>query len=96
MDKQMVGKEAIKKGWAKNEERPQIVMKDFVPHLPHLANNGQFLHNTKPGNMCLDLSFRKCELTQQGKEGRADEECDREEGPEGSNFVLLFPTPQVV
>lgn len=64
MDKQMVGKEAIKKGWAKNEERPQIVMKDFVPHLPHLANNGQFLHNTKPGNMCLDLSFRKCELTQ--------------------------------
>lgn len=80
MDEQVVDKKARKKAWAKNEERPQTVMKDFVPHL---ASNGQFLHNTKPRHLCLDLGLGKCELTQQAREGRAGEECDGEEGPEG-------------
>lgn len=91
MDEQVVGKKTRKKGWAKNEERPQTVTKDFVPHL---ASNGQFLYNTKPRNMCPDLGFRKCELIQKARAERAGEECDGEEGPEGFWFCIpSFSSP---
>lgn len=74
------------KVWTKNEERPQRITKDFIPYL---ASNGQFLHNTKPRTMCPDLGFRKCEMIQQAREGRAGKECDGEE--ESEEFWFWIP-----
>lgn len=93
MDEQVVGKKARKRGWAKNEKRPQTVMKHFVPHL---AGHGQLLHSSKPHNMCPELGFRKYELIPQGREDRAGEECDGEKGLEGFWFCtyLYFFLPK--
>lgn len=91
VDEQVVGKKAREKGWAKNEKRPQTVMKHS---LPYLASNEQFLHTSKPSNACPELGFRKYELIPKGKEDRAGEGVVERRGWRGLGFASLFPPPQ--